>query len=161
MANPEPIPTDPVVNVGESFQKSKWTLTDKWFDWLLQLSTIVLQGRRRLVTVVENDLAAAVGATVLISGKNQGRYCVTVWLRVQQAATTSSALSVSIGATDNLQAYQLTTTPIVNGGPSSAWSQSFMVENDESVAVTWAFNYASVGGTPAIGRVRIVVESMN
>lgn len=159
MARPEPIPGDSVVSVAETFQKSKWTVSDKWYDWLLNLATIVYQCARKLATVSLDDQSGSIGATVLLAGSRGARFTVSVFLIIQQQATTSSSISVAIGATVQGVAYTLSTTPVVNGAAGAAWSQTFLAENDEAVALAFATTYASVGATPLKYRLRIVVES--
>lgn len=160
MATPEPIPSDPVVSVGKTFAESVWSVTDKWYDWLLNLATILSQCARRLGSpVLLTGQLASIGATSLLAGNPGGRFAVAVTVYVEQAATTSSSITVTISFTRNGLARSLTTTAIVNGTLSSSWSQVFMVDNDSAVPVTYATTYASVGATPMKYGLTLVTES--
>lgn len=156
MANPEPIPGDPMVYV------SKWTVTKAWFDWLLNLATIVYQGARRLGSPVSlTNQSTSIGATPLVAGNPGGRFRISVFVHVEQQASVSSSIVVTIGFQKDGHVCAQSTTAIVNGGVTSSESRTIYVVNDPSVALTFSTTYASVGGTPMTYGVDIVVESMS
>lgn len=161
MANPEPIPGDPLVVVGKSFIQSSWMVTSSWYDWLLNLATIVLQAARRLATISLDGQAASIAPTTIIAGKPGGLFRVTVYARITQKATTGSGLSVTIAFLDGGHAVSFTTGLIVDGDVTSALTQSFTFEADQSFAATYATTYTSTGGTPMNYKLRIVAESMS
>jgi hypothetical protein len=82
----------------------------------LNIATILSQCARRLGSaVVLTGQSASIGATSLLAGNPGGRYAVTVTVYVEQAATTSSSITVTISFTRDGVARTLTTTAIVNG----------------------------------------------
>lgn len=153
--NPEPIPPDPVVIPGA------WTVTNSWFDWLLNLATLIVQTARRLKTVALDDQSDSIGATALLAGNPGGRYRVTVFLHITQAASVDSSILATIGFTVGGDACSLSTANLITNTTDSVVSESFLVEHDQAVALTYATTYTSVGGTPMEYSIRVVVESMS
>lgn len=141
MANPEPIPTDPWV------RPSKWTLSDKAFDWLLNLSTVISRCATRLGSVVTfTAQVASIGLTAMAGTASGGRFRVTVTLYIEQAATTSSSVTVTLSFVRNGIARTATTTAIVNGTATTSWTQVFLLDSD--AGLSYSATYASVGATP-------------
>lgn len=150
----EPIPADDVVT-------SDRKITNAWFDWLLNLINLIGVAATRAATIALAGQSASIAATPIVAGKPGGRFRVTVYARIDQAASVSSSLTVTIGFTDGGNLCAFATAPLVNGGPTSAVSQSWMFDNDPAVAMTYATTYASAGATPMKYRLRIVLESMS
>lgn len=155
-SNPEPIPTDDVVTTNRK-------LTTRWYDWLLNLATLVVLTARRLPSSTVNLVAqnASLVSTVLVAGQAQGRFRVTILLVTEQAATTNSGIGVTITFARNNQICTLTTPALINGAVGVCSSDSFLVDNDAAVAITYQTTYVSVGATPMLYGLEIIVETLS
>lgn len=135
-------------------------LDGAWQYWLDQiLVQRVQQAAPTQKTVVATGIQASIGATNIEPLAN-GTYRVNWYLRITQAATTSSSVQVSITATDD--GVTTTSGPVaymanVTGVPQSG---SFLVECDPSTPLTYSVTYLSVGATPAIAKLTLIVEGV-
>jgi len=137
----EPVPhTTPLVTEDR-------TITSEWYRYL----SAALLGRLNAAVytkkaVTRASTAGALGATALAQG-DTGLYRVSWNVRITQAATTSSSLTVTIAATDGGVAV-LQVGPALTGNTiTTVQSGTFLVRADAATPITYAVAYASVGAT--------------
>lgn len=132
-----------------------------WSNWLLLALLKRLEAATyALVTVALTDQAASIGTTALIPAAQAGRYRVSWYVRVTQAAAVSSDFTVTITSTDG-------TIPVSQSGATEAGnttatvqSGSVIVRADSGSPVSYAVAYNSVGAPAMAFAIDVVVESI-
>jgi hypothetical protein len=135
-------------------------ITRVWNAWLLALTTRISAAATVLRTTQLLAQVAAVVTTAAYTTSAAGLYRVTYCLRVTQAATTSSSLTVTLGWVRSTVGLTLSGSALVNGGPASAQTQSMLVRADRASDLTFAVAYVSVGATPVKFELDVVVEQV-
>jgi hypothetical protein len=104
--------------------------------------------------------AAAIGATSLSQG-SAGLYRVSWFVRITQAATVSSSLTVTIAHTDG--GVNVSQAGAAVGGNTITTLQSgiVMVRADAATAITFAVAYTSAGATPMLYTITVAIETVN
>lgn len=153
--NPLPVPTDaPLKDVAGTF-------TDDFLKWLTVLATLVNR-LRRVVAFSVTTQAAAIATTILLArgASATGLYLVTYFVHVTQAATTSSAIQVTVGT----KADGVALTKVganLNGNTTATWeSVTMLVRADAVTDLTIAATYASVGATPMQFELSVIVRQV-
>jgi hypothetical protein len=136
-------------------------LSEDWRNWLQTLKDRIDATAQRIgAGVALTAQAAAVSGTVSTPTLEAGLYRVSWVARITQAATTSSSVTVSIGATSG-------GVPTTQAGPAltsnvvgAVQSGSVVVDVDAATPITYATSYASVGGTPMQYALSVAVERL-
>ena len=153
----EPLPNDAPVVEQESLR-----ITPVWYRYL----SVALVGRvqasayvAKAVTLVNQS--AAIGLTALLAQGSFGVYRVSWVVRVTQAATTSSSLAVTVANTDGGVNVQQVGPALGGNTITSVQSGSFLVRADAATAISYAVAYTSVGATPMLYTISVVIETVN
>jgi hypothetical protein len=134
--------------VSTYFRKWLLTLTDR-----LQRAAYVIAN---VYSLTGQNAALATHAVYTTTAA--GLYRVSFVVRVTQAATTSSSLTVTLGWTRSAIALTAAGSAIVNGGVTSVQSGSVLMRAASATDLTVAVAYASVGATPMLWEIDVVVE---
>lgn len=132
-----------------------------WLEWMELILVARLQDTAEALTSVSlANQAASIGNTPIIPSPAGGIYRVSVVARVVQAATTSSGLQVSITATDGAVPITQSTANATGNTTATILAQSFVVRSDAGAPIGYTVTYASVGGTPMLYDLTVVVEQV-
>jgi hypothetical protein len=155
---PAPI-RDPIAQ--EEAESKRLMLPRVWIDWFASLGIRVDQQTHTLNIVELFNLSGNVPPTPIpLDTLGEGLYRVTYYMRITTPASTSSSIQIGIGWTDNavscaIQADALTTNTI-----GTVQSNTLMIRNDQAAPITYEVVYASVGGTPMLYNLFIMVEQL-
>jgi hypothetical protein len=117
---------------------------------------------QRMAVVTLAAQSATIGATALLPDTGSaGLFRVSWFLRVTQAATTSSSVAVTIGFTEGSVA--LTTSgAALTGNTTTTFQQgTLMLACDANSSITYAASYSSVGATSMQYGLAVIVERVN
>jgi hypothetical protein len=132
-------------------------------DWLLDLVSTLNQAALRKQIASASNQTAAIATTAISLGDTvpAGYYRVSVYLRLNRAATTSSSLTPTIGWTENAVAKTKSGTAYTGNVTSSCADPfSIVIKIDTDTDITYAVAYASVGGTAARFDADVIVERL-
>lgn len=125
----------------------------------------ILAGLVAASTVIGSTILTAQAATitptaVLTPPLVAGLYRLSYYVRVTQAATTSSSVQVTLGWTDG--GVSLTSSgAALTGNTTSTFQQNAVLAHvDADSAITYAASYASSGATPMMFQLSVLVESV-
>lgn len=147
-----PVPQNEPIAVGKDNQDRplKLKASVSWLDWWLNQEKLI----NAMPTVVVHRFSvtgqlAAVATTpfALGVGTQAARYRVNYVLALEQQATTSSSVGVSMGYILDGIARLEARTPLTSNNLAAIQSGSFICDPDTGV-LTWSTTYGSVGGTP-------------
>jgi hypothetical protein len=139
-----------------------WGITRVWNDWLLSLTTRIQQSATTLKTVSLTAQAASIATTAIPAGSlSAGLYRVSWYLRVTQAATTSSSLTVTISHTDGGVSASQSGSAATGNTTTTVQSGAFLVLSDQAASISYATTYASVGGTVMQYKLSITLEQVS
>lgn len=102
---------------------------------------------------------ASIGATTLIAAANAGLYRVSWWLRITQAASVSSSVTVTLGTTDGGVACTLSGPALTANNVALPQGESRIIRADGAALISYSTTYVSVG-TPALYDLEILVEAL-
>lgn len=103
---------------------------------------------------------AALGSTILWTVRTAGPYRIGIYLRITQAASTSSSATVTLAWVESGIAQSKTFAAVTGNTTTTTDSQSFEVEADAASNLTISVAYASVGGVPMQFRISGTVEQL-
>lgn len=107
------------------------------------------------------DQEASIDYTALpIQNLTQGLYRVSYYLRITQAATTSSSAEVTLRWTDGGVTPTFTGAAVNGNTTTSYQSGSVVLHADDISSIEYRVTYASVGATPMRYRLEILVEEL-
>lgn len=133
----------------------RFLLTTAWVSWLTALWRYVSVG-----TFQRTAHNAAVTATALDVLDGAAALVRVSWvLRIVQAATSSSAATVTIGWTDGGQAMTSSGAAVTGNTVSTGQSGEMLVRRDANTDVTVAVSYASSGATPMLYDLDVITEA--
>ena len=135
-------------------------ISSPWFRYFSNQATQLTTAAQAIATKGLAAQAASISATPLLVTSFSGLFRVTYYLRITQAATVSSSVTVTIGFTET--AVPLTKTfPAVTGNTTTTIdSQTWLLRSDAAAPITYAITYASVGATAMQYRIDVVVEQL-
>lgn len=139
--------------------KSTGYISDDWQNWLNTLVSRVNQSPQRMVSV---RLVAQTGALALtplpMPALSAGLYRVTYYARVQQSATVSSSLAITLRWTDGTAPCSKAFAAIVNNDITLPDSQSWEMRIDQNAPIEYSTAFASIGATPMTYNLDFTVE---
>lgn len=139
-------------------------ISANWFNWIWQAVLRRLNSAPAQFDsiVSEQGLTASQPSTAIgLPAIAQGRYRVSVHVKVRQAAGANSQILVSIGYTNNTVACAQSTTNLTTNTTGSVESKVMLIVADVSSPITWASTYVSAGAPSMSYDVDIVVEALN
>lgn len=121
-----------------------------WIAWLQNSLVPRVQNAPQLLKAVSlTNKSASIGATALPLGIiPAGRYRIDYFIKVSQAATVSSSLTVTLGFSVDGTACTQTAAAVTGNTIATTQSGSIFIRIQSNSAITYAVLYASVGGTP-------------
>lgn len=138
------------------------TVTRPWYQWLIALIDRVDNGARRVAVERVSAQAASIGTTALPIGLIAGGLYRVSWaLRVTQAATSSSSLTVGLSWTDGTIACSLSGAAVTGNTTATTQSGTALIQVDQGTPVSYSTTYASSGATPMQYQVEIVLEQVS
>ena len=142
------LPRGPVLDAGGRAVR-------EWERFFRELQSVPLF----LGRLVWNNGESAIAGRVLVTDRLQpGVYRLTYYARIQQAATTSSQLTVTFSWTDGGVA-QTRSGALMNGNTTTTIQQDqILIRVDTNTNVTLSTTRASVGATPMTYNLDITLE---
>lgn len=132
-----------------------------WLNFLGALASAVGLATSTLKALSRTGLSASVGTTAALTTKSQGYYRLAYSVRITQAASTSSSLTVTLGWLETAVSVTLSGAAVTGNTTTSAQSGSVVVRADANSDLTYATTYASVGGTPMQYRIDVTAERLS
>ena len=175
MAKPAPIPVTSAVITTEIDPTSGGDLqtglvSSPWFEYFLQMQdraekspyaigTLfdMLTGQTAAIAATSLTISTPTGLTTKLS---KGLYRVSTYVRITQAASTSSSLTVTLGWTDGTVACTSSGSAVTGNTTATTGSQSVMIRSDADGSVTYATAYSSSGATAMQYRLDVVLEQV-
>lgn len=160
MAQPlTPIPQyDPLV------EKVSFKMNDRWYRWLSDVLTRLLQSVLALAAVHRVALTGSIGTATVYTPTQPGVYRVSWSIQVTTAATTSSSIAVTLGWKTGPTATPVAQTEafaaITGNTTGTHGSGSVVIYPTSAQPITYQTTYASVGGTSMAYQVDVVVEEL-
>jgi len=153
---------DSVIELDDSpSRRTPFYMAKSWIIWLQQSVLLRLSAAIAITkTVVLAAQAATIATTSLQTLTSGGLYRISYVIRVTQAATTSSSLTVTIGWVDAGVALTLVGSALTGNLTTSLQSASVVVRAAALSDLTYAVLYASVGATVMQYRIDCVVEQL-
>lgn len=170
MANQVPIPAqDPIARTPrEKFRQRNerdpqdGLVTDPWRDYFTQMGLGQSQSSSRVGQPVQlSTQSASIGATDFSGGTLAGGlYRINYYVRVTQAASVSSSITVSFDWSDGGVAITYPGTAEAGNTTATYHSDTFPIHVDSLSPIRYSTTYASVGGTPMQYQLFCVLEAM-
>jgi len=135
-------------------------VSEDWRRWLQEVKDAIDATARRVGSAVALAGQVAAVSGTLYTPARAGLFRVSWVLLITQAATTSSSLQLSIGATTGGVLTTQTGQALTSNTFGDVQSGSVVVSSDAAAAITYAVAYASVGGTPLAYAVNVTVEAL-
>lgn len=143
---------DSVVETDEKIpsRRDPFYLSTGWIRWGQNSLIPKVQAAPQLLKAVSlTNKSASIGATALPLGViPAGRYRIDYFIKVSQAATVSSSLTVTLGFSVDGSACTQTAAAVTGNTIATTQSGSIFIRIQSNSAITYAVLYASVGGTP-------------
>lgn len=136
-------------------------ISSTWNQWLN-----LLAGQLNKAPFIQNGVSltaqgASVGATDFTGGAlSGGLYRLTYYVQVTRAATTSSSIQPVLSWTYNGGTVSFSVAALTGNTVTTGDSQTKTVLIDAGSPVTYALNYASVGGTSMLYSFSVAIEQM-
>jgi Mg/Co/Ni transporter MgtE len=126
----------------------KRILSRPWVAWMTDLVQKVDKDPPMVSSVALTTQAASISATTFVRDTSPaGLYRVSYFTRITRAATTSSSLTVAMGAVNGAVTVSQSGAAVTGNTTSTVQSGSFHFQSDAGTALTYTVTYASSGGT--------------
>jgi len=145
-------------------------VSSTWFEYFLQMQDRVQTGAYAVGGLFDTltDQTAAIAATSLTISTptglttklSKGLYRVSTYVRITQAASTSSSLTVTLGWTDGTVACTSSGSAVTGNTTATTGSTDLMIRSDADASVTYETAYSSSGATAMQYRLDIVVAEV-
>jgi hypothetical protein len=123
-------------------------ITEEWTRWLTAVVNAIGAAAQKVGTVGLTTQGAAIASTPIPTpALGSGLYRVSVYARITQAATTSSALTVTVDWTDGGVACSQLLAFLTGNTPSTTQSASLVIRADEGTTIRYSTGYSSTGAT--------------
>lgn len=161
-----PIPSDaPIVGVSKDPATGKQLTTaymsDDFNNWLLELQTRLNATAEAISESVSvSASSASIAPTPAFVPTSDGRFRVSVYATVVQAATTSSSLIVTIASTDGGVNKSQVSAAMTGNTLTTVLSATFLVRADQAAGITYETTYAEVGATVMKYDLVVIVEAL-
>jgi hypothetical protein len=136
-------------------------VTDPWIDYLTRVVTVVEATPTRVSYIEKRDQSASIAPTDFSGGAlPQGLYRVTYYLRIVQAATTSSSIQATLAFTDRGTALSISGAALTANTVTTFQGLAFTARVDNATPLTYSTTYASVGATPLLYDIAAFIEEV-
>ena len=141
--------------------EARGLLTSPWQIWLRGLTAAVNAAPEMQSSVTGTPVGASISTTPLLADTGSaGLFRVSWFLRVTQAATTSSSVAVSLTFTDGV-AVTITGAAVTGNTTTTIQQQTVLVRCDAGTALSYSTTYSSVGATAMQYALSVTVERVN
>jgi hypothetical protein len=143
-----PLPVaDTVVNPPRnSADAIAWKITSPWLEYLTRLQGIVQSCLRKINGVTLVEQSASISATDFSGGGlAAGLYEISYYVRVTQAAGTSSEIQVTFDWVDGAVVVTRNSANLTGNTTVTYTSESLPIRIDKNSAVRYSTTYVSVG----------------
>ena len=140
--------SDPIAITKIDGQEHRGFMPSSWVRYFTDLVNRTSQSFQRLASVTKTGQSASISASsVPIGSVTAGLWQVSYYVRVTQAATTSSSIQVSMTWTDGGTVVTHTGTALTGNTTATheEWVGQFYV--DAATVISYATTYASSGAT--------------
>lgn len=136
-------------------------VTQPWQIWLRSVTDGLNAAPQVQSSVTGSPQSASISPTPLLTDTGSaGVFRVSWFLRITQAATTSSSVAVSVGFTDGV-ALTISGSAVTGNTTTTIQQQSVLVRCDANTALTYSTTYSSVGATAMAYALSLTVERVN
>jgi hypothetical protein len=137
-------------------------MTREFNNWLRGLvvalnNTATLSVAPKTFTAVATPLATV----ALVASAPAGVYRLSYAVRIRQAATVSSSVSVTLQWTSGGVGQTFNSPPLTTNTPTSSQSGAILTQVDGGSLISYATTYVSVGGTPMTYDLTVVAEALS
>lgn len=145
-------------------RKDPFYMSKEWVNWILESLVPQTDASVQITKVISLGttipLSAAISTSSAVLTIGPGLYRVGYIIRVTQAASTSSALQVTIGWVRNGVAMSSIGVSQTGNAVTTFESKIVNVRVDGLTDITYAVAYTSVGGTPMKYEIDVIVEQL-
>lgn len=135
--------------------------TQPWVEYFNSLVLTQSASPVRIDSVSLSAQGASIAATDMASVPlAAGIYRVSYYVRITQAATTSSSLTVTLDWTDGGVSPSFSGAAITGNTTTTFQSETQLIAIDSVSPVRYSTTYASVGGTPMLYKLEITLEKV-
>jgi len=136
-------------------------LTQPWQIWFRTVTDAINIAPQVQTSVTGTPTGASIASTALLADTGSaGVFRVSWFLRVTQAATTSSSVAVTVAFTDGV-ALTVSGAAVTGNTTSTIQQQSVIVRCDAASPLSYSTTYSSVGATPMQYALSVCVERLN
>jgi len=136
-------------------------VTQPWQVWLRGVTEAINATPRVQSSVTGTPTGASIGTTTLLADTGSaGVFRVSWFLRITQAATTSSSVAVTVGFTDGV-ALTISGSAVTGNTTTTIQQQTVLVRCDANSVLTYSTTYSSVGATAMQYALSVTVERVN
>lgn len=136
-------------------------LMQPWQIWLRGVVDALNAAPQVQTRVTGTPTGATIPSTVLLADTGSaGVFRVSWFLRITQAATTSSSVAVTVAFTDGVS-LTVSGAAVTGNTTSTFQQQSVIVRCDANSSLSYSTTYSSVGATPMQYALSVVVERVN
>lgn len=133
-------------------------ITQPWQIWLRGVTDAINLSPQVQTSVTGTPQGASIGTTTLLADTGSaGLFRVSWFLRITQAATTSSSVAVTVAFTDGV-ALTVSGAAVTGNTTSSLQQQTVVVRCDPSSTLSYSTAYSSTGATAMQYSLSIAVE---
>jgi hypothetical protein len=157
----EPVPAyDPVLE-GQFISNTWYKRLSSWLARTSVSSYRIGGSDTNAAAVARTSQGAAIVSTPIpLPSIVSGHYRLSLYATITQQATTSSALTVTLGWTDRATAKSLSASTVgVNPPTTTVLAGSFIVRADAASPFSYATTYTSAGVTPMLYDLDVVIEA--
>lgn len=161
-SNPGGVPEVSITDPGDIPDvKRGLRLRLQWRNWFIAIHKLLIAAASVIALVELTDQSAAIVTTVIPTGElNTSLYRISWYLRISQAASTSSSAQLTFGWTDDGVAITSSAAAVNGNTTGTVQSGSLFVASDFKKDLTYAVAYTSVGATPMKFKLSITVEEL-
>lgn len=139
-----------------------WRVSDSWTKWFSAQVQTIQSAAQSIGSASESNQSASIASTGIQGASlSTGVYRLAFYLRVTQAATTSSSIQVTFSWTDDGVACSRTTTAATGNLTTTTDTGTILVLADANSPISYSTTYGSVGATPMKYKIIVTLESIN
>lgn len=164
--NSAPIPlNDPIARpkrqeFGKRPDPLQGLMTVPWVSYFSALGAAIDASPERVASASKTDQSASIGATEISATHPTGLYRLSYYVRVTQAASTSSSIQVTLDWSDGGVAPSLSGAALTGNTTTTVQSGSIMILATANAPIRYSTTYSSVGATPMKYRLEVVLEEI-
>ena len=137
-------------------------LSDPWIPFFTNQNQVIQSVSQVLTPTVElTDQSASIGLTAIPTNTlSAGVYRVSYYVRVTQAAGTSSSIIVTLSWTDGGVSCGMSSAALTGNLTSTVGTGTAVTEIDASSPISYSTTYASVGAPVMKYKLTVILETL-